>query len=293
MIDLIIPLQSGIENESFMEKGRVKMSSKILTIAFALIIAAIFMDANMAKAQVVTNGLISYWTFDSANIKGETVKDIWGNNDGTIIGDPEIVGGKVGQALKFDGDGDYVEVPGSGSLNVTDAITIAAWVKHIEVADVSHKVFHYRRAGTVDGRAAYQFAFGDPTGGNGKRMRLDANTEAGGWKITSSDSDVLIDTEWHFYAITASSGTVTMYLDGVKIPSTESVDPTFAEGDVAYIGARAERSEYINATIDELLIYDRALSEAEVLQNYRSEGVAIVDYAGKLSTTWGEIKTLK
>ena len=94
------------------------MFNKILTIAFVLaVIAAVFTYANMANARIVEKGLVSYWTFDKATIKGKTVKDVWGNNDGTIEGDPQIVEGKIGRALEFDGTGDHVNCGNDESLN--------------------------------------------------------------------------------------------------------------------------------------------------------------------------------
>ena len=38
---------------------------------------------------VVTNGLVSYWTFDRQDIRGDTAKDVWGKNNGTIVGAPQ------------------------------------------------------------------------------------------------------------------------------------------------------------------------------------------------------------
>ena len=58
---------------------------KTLIIIFALTVITLALQTNPAKSQIVTDGLVSYWTFDSADIKDKTVKDVWGDNDGTII----------------------------------------------------------------------------------------------------------------------------------------------------------------------------------------------------------------
>ena len=65
---------------------------------------------------VVTDGLVSYWTFDRHNIVGGTVKDIWGENDGTIVGNPKVVKGYVREALKLDGPRDYVNLTNLGDF---------------------------------------------------------------------------------------------------------------------------------------------------------------------------------
>jgi hypothetical protein len=60
---------------------------------------------------------------------GTTAHDSSGNkNDGTLRGNPQWMAGEIGKALRFGGTADYVEVPDSASLRVTDTITIAAWV---------------------------------------------------------------------------------------------------------------------------------------------------------------------
>ena len=50
-------------------------------------------------------------------------------NNGTIFGNPTWVAGQHGQAIRFDGTGDYATVPDSASLDISGAITMAAWVK--------------------------------------------------------------------------------------------------------------------------------------------------------------------
>ena len=60
----------------------------------------------IAQAQIVTDGLVGYWTFDEADIKGEEVRDVWGNNHGKTVGAPKSVEGKVGEALQFNGSTD-------------------------------------------------------------------------------------------------------------------------------------------------------------------------------------------
>ena len=68
------------------------MNSKIIAIAFCL-----FIGSGISYA-TPKDGLVSGWSFDDG-----TVKDVVGNNDGTIEGGVEVVEGKLGKALSFDG----------------------------------------------------------------------------------------------------------------------------------------------------------------------------------------------
>ncbi len=82
----------------------------------------------MAKAELVTEGLVSYWTLDEADIDGNIAKDTAGPNDGTIYGDPVTAEGKVGETLQFDGVDDYVDCGTDDSLKMSDAFTLESWV---------------------------------------------------------------------------------------------------------------------------------------------------------------------
>ena len=80
--------------------------------------------------RVVTNGLVSYWTFDRQDIDGNTVKDVWGENDAKIVGAPKVVGGRVGEALEFNGSDDYVNLTNLGDFgSQVGTSTFEAWVK--------------------------------------------------------------------------------------------------------------------------------------------------------------------
>lgn len=107
---------------------------KTMAIMVFTLIFAVALEANIAAAQrIVADGLISHWSFDKADIQGDTIEDAWGNNDGTIVGAPRVVEGKVGEALELNGVDQYVDVghPADGSLDFGQDIdfTIAAWIK--------------------------------------------------------------------------------------------------------------------------------------------------------------------
>ena len=72
------------------------MFLRALTYMWVLVfIVTIFMYANVTKAQMVTDGLVGYWPLDEDTITGGTVEDVWGENDGTLQGDPKIVAGRI------------------------------------------------------------------------------------------------------------------------------------------------------------------------------------------------------
>jgi hypothetical protein len=79
-----------------------------------------------------------------------------------------------------------------------------------------------------------------------------------------------------------------LYLDGVLLNSIPFTGPMVGGGTETEIGW-ANDGGFIGS-IDEVLIYDRALGEEEVEQSFLAEGLAVVCSSNKLATCWGKIK---
>ena len=276
------------------------MFNKILTTLFVLaVIATVFMYANMAEARhVVTKGLVSYWDFD--HITGKTVKDSWGNNDGTIVGNPQIVKGKIGKALEFDGSDDCVDCGNDKSLNFDseDSFSICAWIKPAALATyqaVVSKIF------TTEARwLGYSlFISGTDDPNNPKALGIDLSGLRPANDIVCYSQDNSLTTDWSFccfiYTGTSNVAGISLYINGENQPIETVRDGLTGsiKGEASLeIGRQAtvELPLWFNGLIDEVCIYDRVLSKAEVEWNFVAEGLAVVSPTKKLALTWGEIK---
>ena len=70
---------------------------------------------------------VGWWKLDE--ISGTIAEDSSGfGNHGTLLGDVAWVAGRLGGAWQADGNGDHIEVPDNPSLNISDAVTVSAWV---------------------------------------------------------------------------------------------------------------------------------------------------------------------
>ena len=287
------------------------MYNKILTIALILTtIVTFFVYANVAKAQFVTEGLVSYWSFDGKTIEGKTVRDVWGKNDGTIVGDTKRKVGKVGNALEFDGDGDAVDCGNDESLNfdTEDPFSICAWIKahreRLEVAD-PWELWGQAIAGKVnDGWHGYILTI-TGVGHPNEPYTLNAvlSNQLGNNDINCStpDSSMSIATHWTYvcmsYEGTSNVAGIHLSINGEDqrvSTQRDSLTESIASKARFHIGhvPVANWPIWFDGLIDEVAVYNRALSEDEISQNFAADGLA-VQPTNKLALTWGEIKVSK
>jgi len=181
----------------------------------------------------------------------------YGNN-GTIHGATWTTG-KFGSALEFDGVDDYVEVPDSDSLNITDAITIEAWVKILNL-DTANRIVAKR----IGVKSAYDFVF---RGDSLKRLNI-LFRDGDNMDNLFSAPNVIIDTLWHHVVVVRNDYNVEFFVDG------EPVGTAIARYDMitleypVLIGCLEKAASWFYGTIDEVRIYNRALSAEEIKEHY-------------------------
>jgi len=210
-----------------------------------------------AKEPDVSRGLVGWWKFDE--VSGTKAADSSGHGrDGTVKGslsfDSGSVKGRIGKALNIGSGGDYIEITGYKGITGTAARTVAAWIK---TKRDSGQILSWGRD-----EGGQMFIFGFIRG----RGRVGV-TPKGGYLYMN---DKVSDDQWHHLAAVVREAEppnlhddVTLYKDGqiALIHSIGLLDlwPIDTPGglDVA-IGKDFE------GVIDEVRIYDRALSEGEI-----------------------------
>jgi hypothetical protein len=256
------------------------MINKSMSLVFALaIIANISVYADKARAQIVEGGLVSYWTFNEADIEGNTAKDVRGNNDGTISGDPKIVEGKVGNALEFDGD-DHVDCGLDDSLLLGDTdLSFGLWFKFTNLADKNYLV-------------------GNFSAQNGKYYHL---WEENGRLIWSIDDNVTksqiefspieVGKWYHAFGVRVKGKETRLYVNGVLEVTGPDQTGDITSDAPMFFGDRFAGERDLEGCIDEVALYNRALSDDEILQNYNASGLAVESMTEKLALTWGGAKS--
>ena len=257
------------------------MRKAFCSLVFALVLSLVIVGVGVSD--IVESGLISYWSFNEGAVTADTVRDIINGNDGAIVGAFESVGGIVGQGLR-NADGamtNYVQV---ASDALAGATTINAWAM-AEAFTGTHYVFGHTTL---------------PTWNNRIQIYCDADgmldLGLGDSHARHTDIAVMEIGTWYHIALVYDNtpeGDYQVYVNGEL-----SVDGSFAGlsdfmgfADIANDGAETGRDEGWIGAVDEVCIYDRALSADEIRQNYQAEGFTAVNPSAKLGAAWGGIKT--
>lgn len=241
---------------------------------------------SFAQADVVIDGLVAYWSFDADTIKGNDVADIVGDNDGVLTGG-DLVKGKINGAIEFDGS-TGVEVAGTDDLNFNGAeeLTAAAWFNPASDDPVGNQA----DVGCCGSIVAQRDA-------NGWALRYDGRNPGReiefivcpSWQGDGGFGAEKVEPGgWHYITGVVDENTMRVYLDGELIAEQAFSGPITSNGPETDIGLAGDGS--FIGIIDEVAIYNRALSDEEVMQNYESKVFAAVDYGHTLAICWGDVK---
>jgi alpha-glucosidase/alpha-D-xyloside xylohydrolase len=184
--------------------------------------------------------------------------------------------GKLGKALILDGSSHTVKIPHYSGLKPAKAITISAWIKPERVGKGGWAWQEiYRKE---DGNARALLAIGEHNkkhslcfglGINGKFVELGAPLEP----------SKLLDGKWHLVGVTFDGKTIKFYADGQEIGASTTASgaiDTLGEAP-AYLGSYKGTGEFFKGGIDDVRLYNRALSSGEIKTMALGDGKAAVD----------------
>lgn len=201
-----------------------------------------------------SNGLVGCWHFDENS--GTTTGDSSGNgNDGTINGATWTTG-KCGSALSFNGVNNYVEVPDNNSLHISDGITIEAWIKPTDTAQWRTIISKF----VGSRKDIYFFLYSGKLG-----VALDG-PQSSDWK-----PNVPISTgTWTHVSVTYDGSHLRLFKNGAEAASKGASGSLSLATNTnpLYIGKNTKWGEYFKGSIDEVRIYERALSPEEIKAHY-------------------------
>jgi serine/threonine protein kinase/dipeptidyl aminopeptidase/acylaminoacyl peptidase len=214
-----------------------------------------------APAKKPPDGVVAWWRADG------DAKDSVGDNHGELKGGVTFAPGVADKAFRLDGATRYVEVPrndrwGFGRRD----FSIELWVQFRMVAppnDIDHPSAIFigcdERPGTCN---KWLFAY---SAGFINFYIVNANGKGGVYAKADFSPDL---DQWYHLAVTRSQGTFTIYVDGVPVAS-QKADIIIPNPDAPLTIGQATGAGFVSGLIDEVAIYDRALSPAEVKARWK------------------------
>lgn len=225
-------------------------------------------DEPEAVKDIPRDGLVAFYPFNG------NAKDASGNNlDGTVTGCALTTDrfGNSGRAYAFDGDGDYIDMGNPELLQISDRITIAGWFSANQLAaskSIVTKIFFDPEQGYNPTRG---YRIGQGVTGGGKPYAVANVYSTEGLTISHYLGNELEADTWTFFALTIHNKDFKYYHNG------ELVDEQTIGGDVNILNDGTLGNLVIGAynggfvfdgKIDDITIYNRALSAEEVMQLY-------------------------
>jgi len=211
-------------------------------------------------------GLVGYWSFEDAT--GTQATDFSGNgNVGALANGPVWTGGKFGKSLSFDSNNDFVLAPALTTQISSGSWSVSTWIKILATSTISRSYL-----GAYDSSNSGELNFYILA--NTAKLRL-YSQQVGN---IESNSSINIGT-WNQVTMTSSASELSMYINGQRdyaASSSQLYWPTAggSYSGMTYIGASGYQDYYFNGSLDDLRIYNRALSATEVAALYNSGGIA-------------------
>jgi len=240
------------------------MKNKIFTLFMVIISCpALF-------GQVPTNGLIGFYPFT-----GNANDQIATSSNGTVYG-ATLVSDRFGNqnsAYSFNGSSNYISIPTTKFL--VNNYTYSFWLKPASSSSTPQYIMSI-------GSPAISGAEGYAAGISGNKGIYYGSYAVNGSNLGKAMTTPPTLNEWTHVCITRSSSQFSLYIDGKRVDSvsTGGSNPQYGTGSYAFlVGTRFNKTYYFNGSLDDLRIYNRAVTETEAKALYNETNTNSNDIA--------------
>jgi hypothetical protein len=224
---------------------------------------------------VPSNGLIGYWPFNG-NANDETVN----GNNGTVNGATLTTdrNGVANRAYSFNDIDNYITILASNTLSFGNQFSISIWFNR-NVSSNNDRIFSFEKAHSPDGYQ-FRFAIDVNTIDNNKLYYIGASNNVNnstGWSnnngYTIKTNNTISNSNWNNIVLTRNNSNFTLFLNGAAQSNSQTsqlIDFLLNNNNIT-LGAVLSNNTYVdffNGKIDDLAIFNRALSDQEVKQLY-------------------------
>ncbi len=219
----------------------------VLLAAFTLSIAAAWLPVGASAA---SSPIVGYALNEGS---GSIARDTYGAHTAAAE-NPAWVEGKYGKALSFDGESSCLSVPNTVDLQLGEEFTLEAWVRPD----------HNQEFAPVFFKEAEEFYSYSLFVGAFKSGHLEGYVADEPWEWSEVESpEVMPAKTWSHIAMTSDGTTLRLYVNGTQVDSSSARSAMESKGPL-YIGCAKTFGEYFDGLIDDIRIYERALSGAEL-----------------------------
>jgi hypothetical protein len=227
----------------------------------------------VVNAPAQSTGLVAAYGFNES--AGTTTADASGNgNAGDLLGATWTAAGKFGGALNFNGSGNLVFVKSSTSLSLAKTMTLEAWA-YPTATQSGWRTLVQKEADAYFLHAGSKQAL-RPAGGG---------TINGAVSFASSPTAIPVKA-WTHLAVTYDGALIRLFINGVQVASKAQTGTIEANSNGLRIGGNVPYGEYFKGIIDEVRIYNRALTAAEIQTDMQTP---IAASAPAPSTAWQHV----
>ncbi len=211
------------------------------------------------------NGLVAAYGFEEATGTQTTIDASGSGNLGTISGATRITTTQFGKALSFNGTNNWVTINDSASVDLTTGMTLEAWVYPTSLNGWKTVLMKEQT-----GFASYWLYANDDA------SRPANVVNVGGTLRQLSAGSHLPTNTWTHLAATYDGSTQKLYVNGVLVGSRSQTGAIALSSGALRIGGNSLWGEYFTGYIDEVRIYNRALSQAEIASDSKIAVVGLV-----------------
>ncbi len=214
------------------------------------------------------SGLVAYYPFN-----GNANDESGNGNDGTVVGATLTTDrfGNPNSAYSFDGSDDYIRVPDDDSLDLSDGMTIMAWINSNDTSGPKVIVSKWN-----DNTSDHSYIFKDHDSSDKLLIELSKGYHNDLAKLEGTTS--IATEEWIHVATTFDSNTVELYFNGIEDASSAAIGVIRNSATDLLIGAVFTWGgifQNFDGVIDDVRVYNRALTEAEIQALYLSIGKTV------------------
>ena len=246
-----------------------------------MIITALVMTAWTALA-IQEDGLVLYFPFDEG--AGDTAGDLSGSElVGVLNGVKWSEDGLKDGCVEFDEEGDHILIDPTPILDLTEELTITVWIHPTQDQDDS-SIMGRRNA---DNRGGHAMQWSSRFTGS---PQIETWWHKGGWNGTRNKQSISPPlNEWHYIAAVYDGTEARQYINN-ELDATVPVAAPLDSIDIPYrIGQGQTNLKSMMGRMDEVAIYNRALSLGDLQENMANSGLSVTPN-GKAAEIWGRLK---